>query len=689
VQSHVILRYGFGLRLKWRFAGRLRIFGVMEVRRFNWADWRGWPYLLVGLAVLLRLAHIWNSRVNPTFWAPAVDPGWYDQAAQNILMGDWGPFPFFRAPAYPALLAAVYAIFGRDLVAARVLNVVLQGAAVWAVWRVGRTYIRPVVGIIAALLLALNGMAIYFAGEIVSTSAEMLAAILGLWATVRLTRDRRPSAVIVCGLAWGLVAVVRPNFLFVFPVALVVVYFATRADSAQLLPRTTITAGIVWLAAAFAPILPITAVNYAQSGEFVLIASQGGVNFWIGNNPQSTGILSVLPGYGNAWTMEDAQAEAESELGHAVGPGELSRFYYAKGLRFLSQHPLPTLRLMIRKTALFFNRFEISNNKHIAYFSAVSPWLPPLENLDFGLLVPLGLLGFWVMRRQSVARITAGLIVLYAASVVLFFVTSRFRMPVVPCLSLLAAGGLWWIVETLCRRPSARALSPLLWLIPGVVLAYMDPWHLTEAPVGWARYMEGNAYLKLNQLDSARLCFEDAVRDTQAVGRSQINLGVIALRQGDTTGALRWYEASRQSDSTNPDVWNNLGAVYEWRGDTLRAIQAYHRALALRPWAPDPKHNLAGVYFRMGVRDLKQGQDSLAVQHLSACISLEPSAAAHYNLAVAYGRLGQTAPALFHLDRALNYDPRLGAALSLRERLLKGTAGSATGHAAPPAKGQD
>ena len=205
---------------------------VANSARSDWANWRGWPYVLVGLAAILRLAHIWNSRANPTFWAPAVDPGWYDQAAQNILMGNWGPFPFFRAPAYPALLAAVYAFFGRDLMAARVLNVVLQGAAVWAVWRVGRAYVAPAVGVFAALLLAVNGTAIYFAGEILSTSAEMFAAILGLWATLRLTRDPSLSAVVVCGLAWGLAAVVRPNFLFVFPVALAAVYFAAPPSPA-------------------------------------------------------------------------------------------------------------------------------------------------------------------------------------------------------------------------------------------------------------------------------------------------------------------------------------------------------------------------------------------------------------------------------------------------------------------------
>jgi hypothetical protein len=56
---------------------------------------------------------------------------------------------------------------------------------------------------------------------------------------------------------------------------------------------------------------------------------------------------------------------------------------------------------------------------------------------------------------------------------------------------------------------------------------------------------------------------------------------------------------------------------------------------------------------------------------------------------VVYGRLGQTALALAQLDRALAFDPRLGAALQLRERLLREAATAPEGGAAPPAKHQE
>ena len=638
--------------------------------RSGLGEWSGWPYIIVGLAVVLRLAHIWNSRSNPTFWAPAVDPLWYDQAAIRIVQGDWGPFPFFRTPTYPMLLAAVYSIFGHDLFAARVLNVVLQGATTWMIWWVGRSYFSNSVGILSAALFALNGMAIYFACELVPPSIEMLAAVLCAWATFRLTRDLSLSAVAVCGLSYGLAAIIRPNFLFIFPVALAVVF---------LLPpklvlgvrglRFAASRGPIWLLAAFLPILPITVANVVKGGEFALIATQGGVNFWIGNNPESTGALAVLPGYGNNWEIEDAQMEASRSVGHKVTSGEMSTYYFNKGWQFIRERPALAIKLMIRKAALFFNQYEISNNKHISYFSALSPWLPALIRLNFAFLVPLGALGCLVLWRQGIAKILFALILLYAASVILFFVTARFRMPVVPWLSWLAAGGIVWIVSKFRVRFSVKQFAPLLILIPVGILTFMDIWRLREPPDGWARFMEGNAYMRLQQNDSARVAFLDAIRDQQEVTFAYLNLGVIAYRENNLPEAQRWYEEAIRSDSTHWKAWNNYGTIRESQGDTTTAIIAYKRALKLNPAADDARVNLAGTYFRFGVKALKENRDSLAIAFLDSSIALRPDPISYYNRALGYARLDQPEKARMNLSAALALDPNLVIAPQLQSYL--------------------
>lgn len=627
--------------------------------------WRFWPHLLVALTVLVRLWHVWWSAKNPTFWSPAVDPGWYDRYAQAIVNGDWGPFPFFRAPLYPAFLAGVYAIFGRDLVMARMLNIVFQAFAAWGIFKVGASYFSRAFGIISALFFALNGACIFYGGELVSVSLEILASVLVAWATLRLMREQSWSAVATCGLAWGTAAIVRPNFLMVAPVALVWLLMLLKKHGSW---QRVLPLGLSWALGLFLPIMPVTAVNLIKGHEWVLIATQGGVNFWIGNNPESTGILSVLPGYGNTWLMEDAELEAERELGHEVGQGELSAFYFSKGKAFLQEHPWLGLRLMIRKTLLFFNRFEISNNKHIAYFSSLTPGLPWLIYLNFGVLVPLALVGFWSLRNQTSTLLLGSLILVYALSVVLFFITTRFRLPAVPWLTWLAALGVTALVEAMRVRPFPTTRAVLF--VCGLVLVNLNLWNLAEAPVGWARFMEGNAYMNQNQADSARVCFRDAIQDNEAVARARLNLGVLAYREHHLAEAQNEYQLALAEDQRNPEAWNNLGIVREESGDTLGALEAYQRSLAARPLSRDVKHNLAGLHFRIGIRTLKADDFTRAVAHFDTCLSLEPSAIAWYNRAVALGRMGRTAEAVTDLQTALRMDASLLEAKRLLQQLV-------------------
>ncbi len=631
-----------------------------RTRRFDALG--GW--LLAAIALALRLAYIWVAKSNPTFWAPSLDPLWYDEAAQAFARGSLGELPFFRAPLFPALLGSLYTLFGHSFIIARILNAFLQSAAVWILFRIGFTYFSPLVAWVAAGLLALNGLAIYFSAEIVTTSLELLTAVCALWATFRALAKPGMRTSLVCGVTWGIAAIARPNFLVVLPL---VFYFLWRKRSAFRLRR------LAFLALGIAlPIAPVTLTNTIGGKEFVLIATQGGVNFWIGNNPQASGIISSLPGIGTNWTMQDAQELAAHESGQKLKPGELSNFYYAKARRWMAAHPLAEARLLLRKTLFFFNRFEVSNNKHLAHFIRLAPWLPPLCHFGFGLLVPLSFLGVWVARKRQPAFFLAGYVVFYLVSVILYFVAGRFRMPVVPALCILAALAIEWGWQNLRRSSEWRRMTPLILLVPGIALTLFNPWRLREAPESTAYYMEGNAYMSLNEPQKAASSFHKALLDTPIFPLAHVNLGVLAYERGDFEAAENEYRQALLDDSLCVEAWNNFGTIREIQGDTTAAIFAYKRALITRPYMADARTNLAGLYFRQGTRALHEGRNEEAVRAFRESIALLPTRpTAHYNLAVALGRLGLQNDARRSLETALTIDPTFEPARQLKERMAE------------------
>jgi tetratricopeptide (TPR) repeat protein len=622
----------------------------------------GWLLAIVALA--LRLGYILAAKSNPTFWAPTLDPQWYDEAAQAFAQGSLGQLPFFRAPLYSAVLGAFYYLLGHHLMIPRLLDAVVQSAAVWTLFRVGYTYFSPIVAWVAAGLLALNGLAIYFSAEIVTTNFEILAAVCALWATLRALRKPSTSASLVCGLAWGIAALTRPNFLLIVPLVLVLLWYKWGSHVLRQLP--------LWALGIALPIAPITLINWVGGGEFVLLATQGGVNFWIGNNPYASGVYSSLPGIGTNWTMHDADELAAYESGRPLRPGELSDFYYRKGLNFIASAPLQAAGLLLRKTLLFLNHFEISNNKHLGHFIGLAPWLPPLTYLNFALLIPLALLGAWVGRRSEETRFVLGFAVVYAISVILFFIAARFRMPVVPALALLAAIAVEWGWRTFRQRPALREFAPMLLLVPGCALAFINPlpFYMTAAPDGWAYFMEGNAYMKLNQPENAEESFHKALKDMGVLPLAHVNLGILAAERGDLETAEKEYRAAIRDDSLCVKAWNNLGTIEDAFGDTAGAIADYSRALSIRPYMTDAKINLAGIYFRAGTRALRENRDEEAAYFFSRSLQVMPGrVAATYNLAVALGRLGRQEEAMRALAMALTIDPNFEPARTLMEKM--------------------
>ncbi|MFH1681474.1 MAG: glycosyltransferase family 39 protein, partial [Candidatus Eisenbacteria bacterium] len=119
-------------------------------------------FLLIGF--LLRFLHTFDMRASPIFDRPVMDPGYHDEWARSIVAGK--PItdgePFFRAPAYPYFLAAVYKVGGGDPLHPRLVQAVLGVLSLYLAFRIGRRLFGRGAALLAVFLALLYPILLFF-----------------------------------------------------------------------------------------------------------------------------------------------------------------------------------------------------------------------------------------------------------------------------------------------------------------------------------------------------------------------------------------------------------------------------------------------------------------------------------------------------------------------------------------------
>ena len=99
---------------------------------------------------------------------------------------------------------------------------------------------------------------------------------------------------------------------------------------------------------------------------------------------------------------------------------------------------------MGRKASLVWNRTEFVDTESQESYEDWSPLLRALAHVGhFGVLVPLAVLGvFATWKDRSRVGVYYAMAAAYVLSVVVFYVSARYRLPLVPFLMLFASAGL-------------------------------------------------------------------------------------------------------------------------------------------------------------------------------------------------------------------------------------------------------
>lgn len=597
---------------------------------------------LVLLAILLRVVYVLQQRANPFFAEPLMDALYHTQWARALAAGeDFQPGPFFRAPLYPWFLGTVLRFFGDGLLLPRLLQCGFGGVATWLTFLVSRRAFGSRAALVAALLVATNWVLVYFDGELLIPALAIPLNLLALWLSLDLAERPTPRKIGLAGMAWGVAAIARPNVLLFMP--LLLGWLVLRQRPAW---RRGVWQGVILTAAVLVPVAPLTFYNVVVGGDTVLISSQAGVNLWIGNNPQSDGSTAIVPGTRPGWWegYHDAIALAEQEEGRKLRPSEVSAHYSDKALSFILGEPGESLPHFWWKLRLFFSDWELGNNQDVHFFAHRFSDVPKLLPPSFGLLMPLGVVGLllsWPTRRRTFPL--WGFLLTYIGSVLLFFVCSRYRAPIIPLLAIYSGHALVLGFDALRARrfgplagcgAVAVALAVAVQQIPKAVdttdatglwqlgiselnhgrpEAAIEPLRksVETNPRKWiSRQHLGLALHQTGRLLEARTVYKGAL--AMVPGSLELTSYYVeaCLATGDAAEAER---AARDAISRNRGLaapWDDLAAVHLNRSELDLARLALERGIAIDP--RDFRCNL-----RLGLLDLSSGDPKAAIPHLS------------------------------------------------------------------------
>src|SRR5882672_9097088 len=392
---------------------------------------RRWPLWVFMAAWVVRLAYVAEIHKAPYFDVPLVDGANYFRTAAAIASGDLlgGPRVFWQPPLYPYFLAALLSVLGPRMGAIYGVQGAIGALSCVLVYFIGRRLFSERAALWAAGIMALYGPLVYFDAQPLVPVVHLMLALAGHLLLLRAADARAPSARrdgLLAGLGWGLAAVATPNILLAAPVG--AVWLLRRSRSA---PALLFLAGVAW------PVALVAARNLAVAGEPVLISSNGGINFYIGNNPDYERTIRIRPG------GEFERLAQEPENLGIVGERAKSRYFAERARAFLTEYPREAARLYARKAVDLIAGREIPRNqdayayRSYSWILAALLWRGGLA-FPFGLVAPLALAGALLPGSKEGRALLLGYAAAYAVSILLFFPTDRYRLPLIPVAALLA-----------------------------------------------------------------------------------------------------------------------------------------------------------------------------------------------------------------------------------------------------------
>lgn len=534
--------------------------------------------IVFAVAAVVRLFAAWQLGDLPISRTPQLDSTEYLNWARAIAAGSaaWPPYPA-HAPGYPFFLGGLLALFDASLMAVRICQALLGAISCVLTARIAARTVSRAAFLPAGLLQAAYGPLIYLDTALLAESLFMFLLVLSL--DIVTTAERNWKRWLLVGAAVGAASIVRPTALVLIPA-----YAIVMAGRLNWQPRAwplvgALTAGVLIFVA------PVVIQNWRVSGV-PMIQAYGGMNVYLGNRPSGDGAARARPG--GEWDRPEGDASREG-----ASQAEQDRYYVQRALDEISRQPGAYLRLLGSKLLRAFEDEEVRDTHSYYFFTDAMPvlrWLP-----SFGWIVALAAAGLLASSRDGLSYVAAYFVAMLL-TVVFLVIGTRYRMPIVPPLIVLAGGAIAALFERARTRQWKRFAVVT---VAAIVVFAASEWRSDPASRNLSEEWSftGLSLLQERRLDDAERAYRQAI----ALDESSFawdGLGLVLQRRELRDEARDAFVHALRINPDNATAWLHLGLAYEFLRDPRAAIDAYQNALKITPMRTEAQEMLSGALSR-------------------------------------------------------------------------------------------
>lgn len=422
------------------------------------AFWHAYPLTTIcvaSMAVRVLFILIFGANAPPIQWGD--DPN-YDSIAtrlvtDHVYVNTWYP------PGYPLFLALVYSVFGRNLIALRLIQAALGAATCGLTYRLGRRLFGEQAGRLAGLLLAFYPGLAYMSWRIMAETLFIFLLVLALNLAIGMIERPRHRLLqaVALGLVVGLAQLVKSN-LYVLPF-LLVAWAGLAFEGAW--RKRLVLAGTLAVSMLVVSIVTPIANRLTPGGGAAVLPGNAGRTLWLANNPLADGyyIFADQEPEGKAFIAAHGYTERLAQANEF----EADRLFRELALLWIRENPGRFLVLCAKKLDNAFGLFPR------AVTMEGSPGVRAVHILTYGTIAPFALLGMvWTRRHWRACLPLYLVLVSYVMMVLIFYGTPRFTIIVMPVLIVFASSPMSTCIEYLLRvKRSLASERSTLGVAPG------------------------------------------------------------------------------------------------------------------------------------------------------------------------------------------------------------------------------